>query len=103
MLNYVQEDMSAYGSSYSNWGILMLNETYPFYEVAVAGKDAHEKLKELNQKFIPNKIIAASEATSSLSLLQKRFVEGKTLFYVCENSVCKLPVEKVDEAIKLLK
>ena len=103
MLNNVKDNISSYGSSYSNWAILMLNETYPFYEVAVTGKDAQKKLAELNQKFIPNKMIAASETVSSLSLLQERFVEGKTLIYVCENSVCKLPVEKIEEAIKLLK
>ena len=103
MLNNVQEDMPSYGSSYSNWAMLMLNEVYPFYEVAVAGKDAEKKLGELNQKFIPNKIIAVAESASSLPLLQDRFVNGKTLIYVCENSVCKLPVEKIDEAIKLLK
>jgi uncharacterized protein YyaL (SSP411 family) len=81
----------------------MLNETYPFYEIAVAGNDAHQKLSELNQKFIPNKIIAAGERTSSLPLLQDRFVNGRTLIYVCENSVCKLPLEKVDDAVKQLK
>ncbi|HLG35421.1 MAG TPA: thioredoxin domain-containing protein, partial [Bacteroidia bacterium] len=103
MLNNVKDDMANYGSSYSNWGILMLNEVYPFYEVAVAGKDADQKLSELNQKFIPNKIIAAGETASTLPLLQDRFVNGKTLIYVCENSVCKLPVEKTENAVKLMK
>ncbi|MBK5283913.1 MAG: thioredoxin domain-containing protein [Bacteroidia bacterium] len=103
MLSNVKDDMASYGSSYSNWAMLMLNETYPFYEVAIDGKEARNKLSELNQKFIPNKLIAASESESSLSLLQERFVAGKTLIYVCENSVCKLPVQKTEEAFKLIK
>ena len=103
MLNNVQQDMPGYGSSYSNWGILMLHETHPFYEVAVAGKDAREKIRALNKNYIPNKLIAASETMSTLSLLQNRFVDNKTLIYVCENNHCKLPVEKVEDALSLMK
>jgi uncharacterized protein YyaL (SSP411 family) len=102
MLANVQMRMADYGSSFSNWGILMLHEVYPFYEVAIAGENVKAKLSELNQKFIPNKIIAAGESASALPLLQDRFVNGKTLIYVCENRVCKLPVEKTEEAVKLL-
>jgi uncharacterized protein YyaL (SSP411 family) len=54
-------------------------------------------------KSFPNKIIAAGEKESTLPLLQDRFVNGKTLIYVCENSVCKLPVEKTEDALKLIK
>src|SRR5258706_5437177 len=103
MLNNVMDDMAGYGPYYSNWGILLLNEVFPFHEVAIAGKSAREKLQELNRYYIPNKIIAGSESVSSLVLLQDRFVNGNTMIYICQNNVCKLPVERVSDAVKQLK
>jgi uncharacterized protein YyaL (SSP411 family) len=104
MLNNVKADMSSYGSAYSNWALLMLNFTSTFYEIVIAGKDAEQKRKELNQHYLSNKILAGSiDANSTLSLLEQRYVEGKTLIYVCENRTCKLPVESSEDAIKLLK
>jgi uncharacterized protein YyaL (SSP411 family) len=103
MLNNVIDSMPAYAPYYSNWGILLINEVFPFYEVAVAGKNAQDKLRELNQNFIPNKIIAAAESASPLLLLQDRFVNGSTVIYICQNNVCKLPVERVSDAVKQMK
>jgi uncharacterized protein YyaL (SSP411 family) len=103
MLNNVVDSLPAYGPYYSNWGILLLNEVYPFHEVAITGKNAREKLDEINQHYIPNKIIAAAESGSPLALLQDRFVNGNTMIYICQNNVCKLPVERVSDAIKLMK
>jgi uncharacterized protein len=103
MLNNVVDSMAAYGPYYSNWGILLTNEVFPFHEVVIAGKDAKEKLHELNQNFIPNKIIAAAESASPLLLLQDRFVNGSTMIYICENNVCKLPVERVSDALKQIR
>ncbi len=103
MLNNVKEDMPKYGSGYSNWGLLLLQQALPFYEVAIVGADAEKKRKELSHYFIPNKIMAGSKTANTLPLLQDRYVEGRTLIYVCENKVCKLPLEKVGEALKLMK
>ena len=107
MLNNVKENMPKYGSGYSNWGLLLLQQALPFYEVAIVGADAEKKRKELNLYFIPNKIVAGSNpahaGANTLPLLQDRYVDGRTLIYVCENKVCKLPLEKVEEALKLMK
>ena len=103
MLNNVKENMPRYGSGYSNWGLLLLQQALPFYEVAIVGADAEKKRKELSLYFIPNKIVAGSKTANALPLLQDRYVDGRTLIYVCENKVCKLPLEKVEEALKLMK
>ena len=103
MLNNIVDDLEGYGAYYSNWAIRLLYEVYPFHEVAIAGKDAQEKLRELNRPYLPNKIIAASESASSLLLLQDRFVNGRTMIYICQNNVCKLPVTQVSDALKQMK
>ncbi len=103
MLHNVKNEMARYGSSFSNWCELMMWNTYPFYEIAIAGKDAEEKRKELSTHYLPKRIIAGTiNQVSKLPLLENRLKENKTLIYVCENYACKLPVENVEEAINLL-
>ncbi|MFD2822194.1 thioredoxin domain-containing protein [Lacinutrix iliipiscaria] len=103
MLNNVKPEIVDYGSGFSNWLDLMMNYTYSYYEVAISGKDVKQKLKELHQTYLPNILITGSDKESNQPLLQNRYVEDKTLIYVCVNNTCKLPVSKTEDAIQLLK
>ncbi|AUP81581.1 thioredoxin domain-containing protein [Flavivirga eckloniae] len=103
MLNNVKPEMQEYPSAYSNWLGLMLNYTNPYYEVAIVGKDAKQKISELNKTYLPNKLIAASTTENNLPLLENRYSPDNTFIYVCVNKVCQLPVSEVDKAITLLK
>ncbi len=100
MLNNVKNYMSAYGSGYSNWGLLMLNNVSTFYEVAIVGKNAEQMRAELNKYYIPGKMLLGSEKESSLPLLENKYVKGETIIYVCIDKACKLPVSEVSEAVK---
>lgn len=102
MLNNVIRDIPQYGAGYSNWCMLMLHFIIPFYEVAIVGKDVDEKKKLFDKYHLPNVIFACSRTASRLPLLMNRFVEGKTLVYVCENNTCNKPVEDVEEALSFL-
>lgn len=103
MLNNVKPEMQEYPSGYSNWFDLMLNYTAPYYEVAIVGKEAKEKITHLNKTYIPNKLIAGSISENNMPLLENRYNPSATLIYVCVNKACKLPVSEVETAIKLLK
>ncbi len=103
MLNNVSPEMQDYPSGFSNWFDLMLNYTQPYYEVAIVGEKAKTKLEELNNVYIPNKLIIGSTTENNLPLLKNRFVDDKTLIYVCVNKACKLPVSEVNKALELLK
>ncbi len=103
MLNNVKSDLQEYGSGYSNWLDLMLNYTNPYYEVAIVGNNAFMKLSELNSNYLPNKLIAGSLQEHTLSLLKNRYIEDKTLIYVCVDNTCKLPVSEIVDALPLLK
>lgn len=103
MLNNVKPEMIEYPSGFSNWFDLMLNYTNNYYEVAIVGTDAAEKIKALNSYYLPNKLVIGSTAENDLPLLKNRFIEGKTLIYVCVNKACKLPVSEVEKAVELIK
>lgn len=102
MLNNVKPTISEYPSSFSNWLDLMLNYADNYYEVAIVGEEVDQKIKELNSHYLPNKLIIGSSTENDLPLLKNRYVEDRTLIYVCVKKACKLPVSEVDEAVKLI-
>ncbi|TND08193.1 MAG: hypothetical protein FD123_2448 [Bacteroidetes bacterium] len=99
MLNNMQRELKAYGAGYSNWGLLQLDLALPFYELAVVGKAVDKIRAAFRDYYRPNKIFAGSPGPADLPLLQNRFVEGKTLIYVCVNNTCELPVEHWSDAL----
>lgn len=103
MLNNVKPEMGTYPSGYSNWFDQMLNYAHPYYEVAIVGKDAKQKINELNQHYVPNKLIAASTTENNMPLLESRYNPQETFIYVCVNKACKLPVKEVNKALEFLR
>jgi len=88
--------------SYSKWNSLLLNTTYPYYEIAVVGKDAPTLMADINKRYISNALIVGSNAKSELPLFKGRYSDDDTLIYVCQNTTCKLPVETAEEAMQQL-
>lgn len=101
MLN-MYENAIEHGSFYSNWAQLLFAMIYQPSEVVITGENARELASQFQKKYLPNAIFAVSENSSDLSLLNNRFVEGKTLIYVCKNKACQMPVETVEQAMELL-
>ncbi len=102
MLLKVISNLEQYPAGYSNWALLMLSMVDNHYEIVVNGENAKQLATELLQEYLPNCLFSFSEYETSLPLLKNRFVKNKTLIYVCQNNACKLPVEKTDEALKLI-
>jgi len=103
MLHNVKDRALKYGAGASNWSILYSNLLGDFYEVAIVGKDAKQKLKEINKKYIPNKLIVGSTRESKLPLLEFKYDENKTTIYVCVDGACKLPVNETEKALQQIK
>lgn len=103
MLNNVKADIAQYPAGYSNWLQLMSDFASDYYEIAVSGADAIIKLKEINQTYIPNKLIAGAIGDSEIPLMEGRFNDDETFIYICVDGSCKLPVTEVETAIGQLK
>lgn len=103
MLSNIINDAIASPTAYYNWLDLMLNYTDNYYEVAISGKEAVSKLKELHTHYIPNILIAASTQESQLSLLQDRYDVGKTYIYVCVEGACKMPETNIKTVVSKMK
>lgn len=101
MLTNVYDQMYTYPSGYSNWGILALNYTKPYFEVAITGENWQMKLDEMNKNYVPNKLVMGG-LSSKLPLLDGKFI-GETTIFVCVDKACQMPVTSVDDAIQQMR
>jgi uncharacterized protein YyaL (SSP411 family) len=84
---------------HSYWLNLAIKLSLPFYELGVVGENSEKERAKVGKHFLPNIVLFGSRDKSSLEILESRYVKGKTLFYVCENRTCQLPVEEIESAI----
>ncbi len=97
-LNNVKKGMAKYGSAYSNWAMLLLDQVTGVYEIAITGADSELKRKEIEKNYIPNKIMLGG-TKGSLPLLHDKF-SAQTRIFVCKDKTCRLPVSETTEALK---
>ncbi|SEO98467.1 thioredoxin domain-containing protein [Mucilaginibacter sp. OK283] len=98
LLRNIMPQLAKYGTAYSNWTMLLLDEVYGIYEVAVTGSEAETVRKELENNYIPNKIILGG-TKGSLPLLQDKFGKSTQIF-VCIDKTCGLPANNTADALK---
>jgi uncharacterized protein YyaL (SSP411 family) len=98
LLRNVMPYMAKYGSSYANWALLLIEEIKGIYEVAVTGNGADALRREVEQTYIPNKIMLGGKQ-ENLPLLQNRVSEQSRIF-ICKDKTCGLPAYTVQEALK---
>ena len=97
MYDLVMEDPSFY----SNWTKLMGTKAFGGYEIAIVGKNAHQKNFTIQREYLPTSIFMGGEK-ENLPLLKSKILEGETLIYVCQNKTCKYPVSLAEEAIDII-
>ena len=98
MLRNVMPHMAKYGSAYSNWAALLLDEVFGIYEVAITGADAELYRVQMENNYIPNKIMLGG-TKGSLPLLRDKF-NDITQVFICKDKTCSLPVDNITDALK---
>ena len=99
MLNNMIPAIQKSPLSFTNWLDLYLNYSNPYYEVAISGENAFEKLVEIDATYQPNILIAGATNDSDIPILKNRFIGDDTYIYVCVDGTCKLPVTSTEKAI----
>lgn len=94
----MMEEHIAYSS---NWAQQLLIRSKEFHEIAIVGKEALSLGKEIRSNYLPNSIIVGSiDEATEIELLKNKWVNGKSLIYVCVEKTCKRPVEVAESAIE---
>lgn len=103
MLKTILQKVPEYPQSYSNWLELLMNFSFPFFEIAITGENYKKSAGFFQKQFLPNTVLAGTNSDSELALLRDRLVQGKDLIYVCQDGSCQLPAGTTEEAIQLIK
>ncbi|HEY0245312.1 MAG TPA: thioredoxin domain-containing protein [Mucilaginibacter sp.] len=98
LLRNIVPHLAKYGSAYSNWSMLLLEEVFGTYEVAITGSDYENFRIEIEKTYIPNKIMLGGKK-GSLPLLENRF-GAATQIFVCKDKICGLPARNAADALK---
>lgn len=94
------DGMEQYGSGYSNWAILLLNNTNRFYEVVISGDTSQQRISEWHQTYAPHTITAYN---SEVIPLGKHKNSEQNLFYICsETDGCLPPVSDLKDVLELI-
>ncbi len=88
---------------YSNWCSLYMSLVQTPYEVAIIGDNYKPLHKEMMSHYLPNALLLGGKTEGKLELLKNKLQDGETMIYVCQNKVCKFPVQEVDKALGLMK
>jgi hypothetical protein len=102
MVKNLKESIIKNPGYFGNWAQALFLHIYSPFEIAISGKATKEKMKEFEKEYLPDALFLGGE-NSSLSLLENKKVEDKTIIYVCKNKTCSMPVETVRDAIKQMK
>lgn len=103
MLQNIQAHLSRSPSFFSNWARVQLLHESHSAEIVVTGNKAEQFRKGFYGKFLPGILFAGAKKKSQLYLLKDRIHKDESKIYVCENYSCKLAVEDVDKALKLIR
>ena len=103
MIFHITPQFEKYPMAYANWGNFILMKTETFFEVAVLGSNASEMMKEMMKSFHPNVLWAFAKSQSKIPILANRYIEEKSLIYVCREGVCQLPVDSPAKALEAIK
>ena len=98
MIKGISENIKERVTDHLFWLWLSHNYSNKFYELAISGKQAEMKAKELMLKYLPNTLTAASNSSSEIYLLKDRYFEDETFIYVCVDNTCKFPVTTIEKA-----
>lgn len=102
MLAKMGQQMQKYPSWYSRWAQGALLQAKGLYQIVIVGKDAAQLYQQFDG-YIPNAVFAlSSNENNTLPLFEDRYVEGKTLIYICHNNTCQLPVDSVEKAMEYI-
>lgn len=103
MLTTVSAKYSTMPEYYAQWCQVLGIQSNGAYEVAILGTAAIQRNADLQMRYLPTCFFMGSTSEENLPLLKDKLDPKKTMIYICSNSVCKFPVETVDNALKQIK
>ncbi|MCB0600220.1 MAG: thioredoxin domain-containing protein [Saprospiraceae bacterium] len=88
--------------SLASWMTLSWYQTRKTHEIAIVGDRSDQLRIAMQKEFIPMDLFMGSDQEENLALLKGKYQPDHTWIYVCEQGICKQPVQDVPAALNLL-
>lgn len=102
MVRAMSDRIASADAFYANWARLAGIAAYKPFQVAITGDSSFERSVDLQRYYNPLAIYMGGDK-ENLPLLENKLVDGKTVIYVCRDHVCRLPVQRVADALQQLR
>jgi uncharacterized protein YyaL (SSP411 family) len=103
MVSNLGKAIGLYPTSFGIWACLLLEIVNETNEICLMGKDFFKLHMEILRKYIPHKILMASNVVdSTIPLLANKSINDRVFIYLCSNYTCKQPVESTKDLIALI-
>lgn len=99
----MDQSVRQYPVFHANWALLLSEISRAPFQVAIVGEEAEQLRKAFDRHYLPQVLMLGGEGKNNLELLENKGVKGETWIYVCQDRICKLPVQTVDEALEQIK
>lgn len=100
MLEGLSPMITKYPTSFGVWAGFFLQNWVGLNEIAVVGRKFAEIDRQISQEFIPNKVkMCSGEKNNGFPMLADRFLDGKTLAYLCRDFSCLPPFTTAEELL----
>lgn len=99
MLLSVKEGVVKYPNSFGVWANFMLELDQGTHEILILGADATNLGRQFLQEYITNKVVMlATKTDDKYPLLKDKRMSSQTLFYLCKDYTCQVPLSSIDAA-----
>jgi uncharacterized protein YyaL (SSP411 family) len=103
MLQRVKELLERHPGSFGMWMTAMMLAVFPPKEIAVVGKEWEKWSRSILGRYLPHKVMMASErGDERYPLLAGKEGGDKTYIYVCESYACQMPVDTLEAFAQLV-
>lgn len=104
MVQPMLNSLEKYPTAFGHWALAALRLAYPEKELAIIGPEAERQGRVfLQQQYAGLVVMAHREGDiSSFPLLAGRSASEETLFFICQDYQCQLPVRTREEAVALI-
>ncbi len=87
-------------SFHAAWAIQLDRYMNPSHELIILGPEAMAFKKQIERNYFPGLLISGGEKRGTLSHFGYKYIEGKTMVYICRDGSCRQPTESIDKAIQ---
>jgi uncharacterized protein YyaL (SSP411 family) len=102
MASSILKDAVKYPGAYAHWLLLISRLVYPDFEVAICGPEYKRKRADFEYNYLPNVVLLGGNGNGKLPLLQHKFSNEKTQFFICQNKTCQLPVDCISQVLEMI-